>query len=108
MLKACGHRILIKLDKLEEVDEVFKSAKAAGIEIVDGREKRLEQNAVDKGIVVQVGPTAFKDFGGEPWCKVSDYIFFAKHAGKYVTDPYTKEEFVLLNDEDVCLVITKE
>jgi co-chaperonin GroES (HSP10) len=102
----CGHRILIKHDILEEVDETFKSAKAAGIHLPkEFKEIRLEQNAVDKGTVVGIGPTAWKDFGDTPWCNVGDYIAFAKHAGKYIEDPETKEEFVLLNDEDICAVI---
>jgi co-chaperonin GroES (HSP10) len=104
----CGHRILIRHDKLEDVDDTFRAAKAAGIEIPkEFKEIRLEQNAVDKGIVVSIGPTAWQDFGKEPWCAVGDYIAFAKHAGKYIEDPETKEEFVLLNDEDIVCVIRK-
>lgn len=104
----CGHRVLIRHDKLEDVDDTFRAAKAAGIEIPkEFKEIRLEQNAVDKGMVVSVGPTAWKDFGGTAWCEVGDYIAFAKHAGKYIEDPETKEEFVLLNDEDVVCVIKK-
>lgn len=106
MLIPCGHRVLLVLDKLEETDETFKSAKLAGIEIPkEFREVRLEQNAVDRGVVVSIGSTAFKDFGGEPWCAVGDYIAFARHSGKYITDPGTKEEFVLINDEDIVCVI---
>lgn len=105
-LVPCGHRILIRHDKLEDIDDTFKAAKQAGIHIPkEFKEVRLEQNAVDKGVVVGIGPTAWKDFGGEPWCAVGDYIAFAKHAGKYIEDPETKEEFVLLNDEDIVCVI---
>jgi co-chaperonin GroES (HSP10) len=105
-LTPCGHRILIRHDKLEDVDDTFKAAKRAGIEIPkEFKEIRLEQNAVDKGIVIAIGHTAWKDFGGDPWCAVGDYIAFARHAGKYIEDPETKEEFVLLNDEDIVCVI---
>ena len=106
MLIPCGHRVLIKLDKLEETDETFKSASNAGIVIPkEFKEFRLEQNAVDKGTIIEIGPTAWKDFGGEPWAVVGDYIAFARHAGKYITDPTDKQEYVLLNDEDIVCVI---
>ena len=107
-IKVVGHRILIKPFKLEEVDEAFKRAKAAGIQFVENDEMRREQNAVDKGTVVSIGSTAFKDFGGDPWCKVGDLITYAKYSGKYAEDPSTKERYVILNDEDCLAVLTQE
>lgn len=97
----CGHRILVKPQKLEEVDDAYASARKLGIQIVDGNQKRLEQLAVDKGTVLAIGATAFKDFGGEAWCEVGDTIVYARHGGKLIKDPETNEEVLLLNDEDV-------
>lgn len=104
MIKVVGHRVLVRPFKVEEIDETFKRAKLAGIELLNQDELRREQNAVDRGVVVSVGATAFKDFGGDPWCKEGDIIYFAKYAGKYIEDPKTKEKYTILNDDDVVAV----
>ena len=100
MLKPLGHRVLVKQEKLEEVDDVFARAHKAGIIWSDEHTKR-EQAAVDKGTVVAIGSTAWKDFGGDPWCAVGDNVYFARHAGRFLKDPNTGEEFTILNDEDI-------
>ena len=97
----CGHRILVKPEKLQDIDPTYKSASAAGIFIPE-MAKKQEQAAMDKGIVLAIGPTAFKDFGGEAWCKVGDKVAFAKYGGKFV------EELLILNDEDVVCVLKDE
>jgi co-chaperonin GroES (HSP10) len=95
------HRILVKQDKLEEKDETFKRAKQAGI-FFDLEEKSREQAAIDTGIVVQIGSTAFKDFGmGNPPIVEGDAVVFAKHAGKTIVDPVDGVKYVALNDEDI-------
>lgn len=105
MIIPSGHRILVKQDSYDENDEVFRTARAAGIEIVKDKGTRY-QESVDKGKVIAIGPTAWKDFGNEPWANVGDTIVFAKHAGKKVEDPEDKSEhYVVLNDEDVVAVI---
>ena len=101
------HRILVKQDKLEEKDETFKRAGAAGLIIPNLDERVREQAAIDTGTVVAIGDTAFKDFGAESPIKVGDMIVFAKHAGKIITDPVTEEKFVALNDEDVIAKFTQ-
>jgi co-chaperonin GroES (HSP10) len=108
MIKPAGHRVLVRPDKLEDTDPVYAAAKKAGIELARKDDFKREQAAVDQGVVISLGSTAFKDFGGEPWCGEGDYIAYARHAGKYVTDPETKEEFIILNDEDVVAVLKGE
>jgi co-chaperonin GroES (HSP10) len=102
------HRIVIKPDKLEETDKTFKRASAAGIIIPDNDDRKRAQAGVDKGIVVSIGPTAFRDFGAECPIKVGDYIAYARFAGKHIEDPYTNEEFVALNDEDIISIFRPE
>ncbi len=105
MIIPVGHRVLVRQERYDEHDEVFRSAKAAGIEIYKDKEVRY-QASVDKGTVVAVGETAWKDFGGIPWAFVGDTVVFAKNAGKPVEDPQNKDiPFVLLNDEDIVAVI---
>lgn len=95
------HRIIVKQDKLEEKDQIFKRAKEAGL-FVDLSEKSREQAAVDTGTVVSIGPTAFKDFGAEqPPIILQDSVVFAKHAGKIIVDPEDGETYIALNDEDI-------
>lgn len=100
----CGHRILIKQVELADVDEVFAKAKAIGIQLMETEQYR-HQEKVDSGIVLEIGPTAFKDFGGTPWCKVGDTIAYASYAGKKVVDLETKEQYRVLNDEDVICIL---
>lgn len=93
------HRVLVKPDKLEE--------KTAGGIIIQ-YDKR-EEAAVEKGVVVLVGSTAYKEFGTTaeeqgviPGARVS----FAKFAGKTMMDGDTK--YILLNDEDIVGVLENE
>ena len=105
MIIPVGHRVLVKQETYEEADEVFKSAKLAGLEIIKDKQVRY-QDSVDKGTVLAVGDTAWRDFGGSPWAEVGDTVVFAKHAGKKVEDPEDKEtHYVVLNDEDIVAVI---
>lgn len=107
-ISPCGHRLTVKPFKQAEVDEVMKAAKDSGFlqsfKIINSNEKR-EDASVDRGIVLEIGPTAWKAFDSTQWCKVGDEILFAKFAGKFVTDPETGEDVCVLNDEDVVAVI---
>lgn len=103
----CGHRILVAPQKIEDIDDAYRAAKAAGIQLPEFELKK-EQTAVDKGYVLAIGDTAFKDFGGEPWCEVGDYIAYARHGGKLIKDPDSEELYLLLNDEDVICKLVKE
>ena len=100
-----GHRILVKPDNIEEVDPVLASAKKSGI-ILSDMASRLEQTSVDTGVVLDVGPNAWKAFDdGHPWASVGDKVVYAKYGGKLVVDPDTKEKFLILNDDDIIGVI---
>lgn len=102
MIKLLTHHVLVKPDKVEEVDPAIKSARALGIEVVV--DKR-EQKAVEYGVVVSVGPTAFIDFGRNPQIlQGGDRISFARYSGKGITDS-DDTEYLLLNDADVLCVI---
>lgn len=100
-----GHRILIKPDSLVEVDPVFASAKKFGIEIAKKTE-RDEASIIDTGTVVQLGATAYNDYGGrENWCKVGDKVSYTRHGGRMISNPDDVEEsWLVLNDEDVIMV----
>lgn len=105
MIKPKGIGLVIQPDLIEETDEVRKKAKEANIILVAHEDSKREQAGIDKGIVLVVGENAFRAFGGEPWCKVGDYIAYARYSGKYITDPETKKDVLVINDEDVVAVI---
>ncbi len=97
-IRPCGHRLTVKPYKQEDVDERLRTDFARKLTIVNANKEREDQS-VDKGVVLEIGPSAWKDFGGEPWCKVGDIVYFAKFAGKFIDD------VVILNDADIVGVV---
>ncbi len=98
-IKPVLHRVLVKPDKLEEKT-------SSGIII---QYDKREEAAVEKGTVVLVGSTAYREFGttAEDQGVIPDArVSFAKYAGKVIMDGDTK--YVLLNDEDICGVLKNE
>jgi co-chaperonin GroES (HSP10) len=102
-VKAVGHRLVIKPFTIEENDPVYKRAGLAGIELPEFS-ARKEQVAVDKGTVIEIGPTAFTALnppGNDiPWCKVGDIIGYTRNAGKLIQVD-DKAHVLVINDEDV-------
>ena len=95
MLEVVGHRVLIKPKDLEVKTK-------SGILINYGDTEKRHRMATMEGTVVGVGPLAWHDWGtGDKWVEVGDKVLFAQYAGKLVEDPDTKEEFFVVNDEDV-------
>lgn len=110
MIEPVIHRILVKqLDVVAE-DPTFRSASAAGLVLPKTHMDR-EQAAVDRGEVLDWGPTVFRDFGGDNPLKKGDVIVFARHSGKTVRDPEQAEDdptkYILINDEDVIAILRK-
>lgn len=102
--KTPGFRILVKPDNLDKVDPNVARAKAVGIQLLETTE-RQNRITIETGVVVDIGPAAFKEYGGEPWCKVGDQISYARHGGMYVKNPDNQDEtWLVINDEDVVMV----
>ena len=104
-----GHRVLVKPTELAEVDAAFAAGKRIeGFQFIEKTE-RQEATIIDTGTVVQIGPTAFNDFGGaDKWCKVGDVISYTRYGGKTVVDPESKDnKWLVINDEDVIMVWEK-
>lgn len=94
-------RILVKPDDV--LEKKYKT-EIKGF-VIAGMEKEREQQAVDVGTVVNIGPTAFKDYDVENPLSVGDKVVYAKFAGKEVVDPETDEKFLVINDEDVVAIL---
>jgi co-chaperonin GroES (HSP10) len=105
MIEPLLHRIIVKQQKLEEVDQTLKRARAAGIVIAEHADTTRAQAGVDKGTVIAIGPTAYRDFNTNTPIKVGDVVVFAKFSGKVIQDPEDEEEYVALNDEDIVAII---
>lgn len=108
MIKVVLHRILIKQDKLEETNVDFVRMRKLGLQLAETDDRKRAQAGVDTGTVVAIGSTAFRDFGTESPIMVGDKIAYARFSGKFITDPATQEEFVILNDEDVVCVFHED
>ena len=99
MLTPVLHRIILKLDSIEEVT-------ASGIVIPKDLIEK-ERKAVEIGTVVSIGETAFKDYGGSiDTIKIGDRVIIAKYSGKEIKD-IDETQYVVINDED-CLVVIKD
>ena len=99
MLTPVLHRIIVKLDPVEETTQ-------SGIVIPKELIKK-ERKAVEIGTVISIGETAFKDYGGSiNTVEVGDRVIIAQYSGKEVQDT-NGDTFVVINDEDI-LVIVKE
>lgn len=106
MFEPLIHRILVKPEKYEEFDEAHQKAKELNLVIPELEETKRAQASVDRGVVVKIGPTAFRDYGIECPLKVGDIVNYARFSGKYLEDKQTKETFILLNDEDILTIIS--
>ena len=108
--KVCGYRVLIRPEKIEEVSK-------GGIVIhASEYQKKREQAGNYTGTVVAVGESAWYDYTHkngkrifENWAKIGDRVLYTKYGGRHVEipSPDGKEDYVVVNDGDVLLVLEK-
>jgi co-chaperonin GroES (HSP10) len=114
LIKVVLHRVLLKRDVPVDTDAVKtkKELERLGLATPEWVQKDIEKQALrenasmDKGVVVDIGPTAFKDYKIESPIKVGDYISYVKFGGKEITDPESGEVYVVIQDEDVVAILT--
>ena len=108
MIIPTGHRVLVKADDVDLQTDW-------GFHIV--ADERREKHAQNYGTVLAVGPDAWKAFrkmsegkevNGQPWAAPGDRIVYAKYAGKFLNDPETGDEVIIINDEDVVAIVHEE
>ncbi len=112
MIEAAGYRILIKpIEAIVELEaaeaSVAPTLHEAGFQVKTAAQKDREERGENHGIVINLGPMAFKNLGGaENWCKEGDTIVFNRYAGTRVEHPPGSGVFYqIMNDEDVFGVI---
>lgn len=91
MLKPLGHRVLVKVDKVEEKIGSF---------YLPQKEVQKERNGKEEGVLMDIGSTAFQNLGdGTPWAAIGDKVVFARYGGYRIED--NGDHYVILNDEDL-------
>lgn len=106
-IEPCGYRLAVRPLTLEEADDGYKTS-IPGFSIAKTDEFKAKEMGIDQGVVISLGPTAFKDYGDVAWCKAGDTIAYAKYSGKLLDDPDTREKILILNDQDVVAIIKRE
>ena len=97
MITLLLHHILIDSDKKETVSP-------GGIVIPDQILEK-ERKAVEYGTVLQVGPTAYTDYGRDPSIiKDGDKVSFNRYSGKEITD-LDEKKYLIVNDSDVLCIL---
>lgn len=113
--KVPAHRVLIKLAGIDEAlnVKVSEDLKKLGFQVAhESGQEEFVVSATERGTVAQIGPMAWKhpDYGygtpdWQPWCKVGDTVMYGKYAGKVVKDTDTGDNYMVINDDDIILVI---
>lgn len=105
-LQVVGDRILARPNQLKKAVEVTTDSGAKINIIIEhgDAEKRVEA-ATTEGEIIQVGSQAYSE-DPAPWCKQGDKVQWGKYAGYWITDPETKENYVILDPHDILCVIT--
>lgn len=114
-IKVILHRLLVERVVPEDTNAIRtkKEMERLGFAVPISHKEELDKAAgremasMDKGTVLDIGPTAFKDYGIDCPVKVGDFICYAKFGGKDVNDPADDKTFVVINDEDVVCILTK-
>lgn len=109
-VKAVLHRVIVKPVELEVYDEVDAKLKELGLIKGITEETKYHGTQIDKGTVLDIGPTAFLDYVKKHDLavpiKVGMTVTYARHSGKHIKEG--DEEVVLLNDDDILAFHTAE
>ena len=105
-IEPAGHLILVLPDELpdHEVDETTEGGIYFAVQTRRRlqEEKDREQAGVTHGVLVKIGPNAWKSFDdGKPWASVGDKVCFARYAGFEDKDESNGLTYQLMNDEDI-------
>lgn len=104
---AVGHRVILRLAD-DVADSEIKDGALKGFQMDVGDDFKRQKASSVIGEVVDIGPMAWRAFDGDspewkPWAKLGDIVYFAKYGGKFIT--IDEEEYVIINDEDLQVVI---
>lgn len=105
-VKAVLHRLIVKPVELVEYDEVDAKLKELGLVKGITEDTKYHHTQIDKGVVIDVGPTAFLDYvkkhDFDIPVRVGSVVTYARHSGKTIKDG--EDEVVVLNDDDILAI----
>ncbi|WP_456442276.1 co-chaperone GroES [Psychroserpens sp.] len=88
-----GGHVLVLPDKVKE--------KTSGGIILPETIRDKEQMAATSGVVISIGPSAWKDIDdGRSWAKVGDRVSYARYAGVAMAGN-DDVAYILINDNDI-------
>ena len=108
MIKTPLHRVTVKPFDFDDWDESRKKMKEMGLVLPEKDGSARAKASIDMGTIIQIGETAFRDYGVACPVQVNDVVAFVKNAGKFVKDPFTQDEYLVINDEDIVMIFEKE
>lgn len=83
----------------------FEKLAEMGFQTKNNREEARETHGANVGIVVAMGPTAYKGEafeGQDPWCEVGDVVFFKRYGGDRIElPPGSGIEYMVMNDNQI-------
>ncbi len=95
--KPCGHNVLVRLKKVEEVSK-------GGITTLN---TVREQKAAEQATVVMLGDSAYTGFAdGTPWCEVGDLVAIKMYSG--VDYKHDGETYRVILDDDVMAILEED
>ena len=103
--KALGFKCLVLPDPIINEKEV-KTESGLIVKLALSVDERLERGAQVRGTIVDIGEdfaAAYKPKTPFWGLKVGDKIWYARYAGKWVTDKENNRDLLVLNDEDICV-----
>ncbi|MGI9250909.1 MAG: co-chaperone GroES family protein [Pseudohongiellaceae bacterium] len=108
-LKPTGYRVLVKPIEIKKGLEGAEAANLPtlaelGFESKTDAEAQRQERGENHGIVMALGPLAYKRMGGETenWCEVDDVVVYTRYAGQRVEHPPGSNNFFqIINDDDV-------
>lgn len=111
-IKAVLHRLIVKPVALEVYDDVSATMKKMGLIVAPTAESKFLHTQIDQGYVLDVGPTAFLDYVKKHDLdipvSIGSLVTYARHSGKTIRNPDDNSDVVVLNDDDILVVYTKE
>lgn len=102
MIKAIGFKCILRPKEVEK-----KTASGIVLAVDEGMEARAQV----LGTIVDIGEdfaVAYRPKTPHWGLAVGDQVYYAKYAGKWVKDPDTGEELLIVNDEDICGVLKND
>ena len=99
-VEAVGCKVVLRVQKIEEYDPVFRRAQEAGLITSAGEDSKRKQAGIDKGEVLEIGPSCSEHY--IKGVNIGDIVGFAKYGGKIVSsidDP--EDKYLIINDEDI-------